>query len=161
MKLTFKTAVALLEAGKPFKAKTKNGTQVEFLYALDNYSIVDSKKYNWHLSCFSDDYIQFISFLPRKQFKLGDKVIITDDIKETEDWGEFEEDYPSMKATVTAVLNYVNGLRYELDDGCIISSSYLIADTEEETMPEETIDELKEIKKVFDEFVEKTNKLFK
>ena len=161
MKLTFKTAVALLEAGKPFKAKDSEHYEYTFIYYRDEHVYDDEfESSHWAEESFNSSNFQFISFLPRKMHEVGDKVIITDDIKETSNWYVFKEFYPSMKATVTAVLNYVNGLRYELDDGCIISSSYLIADTEEETMPEETIDELKEIKKVFDEFVEKTNKLF-
>jgi len=134
MKLTFKTAKALLEAGKPFKAESKRDNTYTFLYFdEDGFVSGDEETGNWSEEQFNEANFQFISFLPRKQFKVGDKVRITDDIKEADDWDEFEENYPNMKATVTEVLNNINGMRYELDSNCYISSSYLIADTEEET----------------------------
>ena len=155
MKLTFKKAKAYLEAGKPFKAKGKNGDIYTFVFVKDGRIYDnDSNFSDWTEISFNGSF-QFISFLPRKIHKVGDKVIITDDIKEAEGWNECEDSFPDMRGEIERVNNWRNGVYYIINSYWI-GAEFVIADTEEETMPE-----MDEIKKVFDEFVEKTNKLFK
>ena len=161
MKLTFKTAKAYLEAGKPFKVKSGAGGERLFVYYNDG-RIHDNISLKWTRNEFDNSNFQFISFLPRKQFKVGDKVIITDDIKETEDWGQYKCYFPNMVGKILRVINGKVGSYYEVEGSCggwTIGAEYLIydyeANTEEETMPE-----MDEIKKVLDEFSDSMNKMF-
>lgn len=163
--INFKTAKSYLESGKPFKAKS-NHREYTFIYCDDKnvYITYDCDSHFYYTETdFNKADFQFISFLPRKQFKVGDKVRITDDIKGTEGWKGVKDDFPNMKGEIIRIFNDSNGLAYrvgKIDEWRTIGAEYLISDCTEDTTEEETMPELDEIKKVFDEFVEKTNKLF-
>lgn len=55
-------------------------------------------------------------FRPEEEmFKVGDKVRISDKIKETEDWENYKDSFPEMKGVIREVYNYVSGRYYDIN----------------------------------------------
>ena len=68
-------------------------------------------------------------------FKVGDKVRILDSIKKTEDWNDFEEDFPDMTGEIKDVYNFITGTKYRIN-GRYIGHEYLapLNEVKEETI---------------------------
>ncbi len=58
-------------------------------------------------------------------FKVGDKVRISDKIKETDDWNTIEDDFPEMKGKIEETYNNISGRYYNVN-GWYIGHEYLI-----------------------------------
>ena len=69
-------------------------------------------------------------------FKVGDKVRILDSIKKTEDWNDFEEDFPDMTGEIKDVYNFITGTKYRINGCWYIGHEYLapLVEDKEETI---------------------------
>ena len=92
-------------------------------------------------------YISCYSEFPQETFKEGDKVIIDEKIKDTENWTGYEKYFPNMMGIIKKIFNAKQGLHYGVTgnngQSYCISHQYLHPDFEEENplkdVPNETL----------------------
>ena len=106
------------------------------------YSIEEAKQYIGNYYGHPKDYwdekdLEIVEvFRPEYEpFKVGDKVRILDSIKKTEDWNDFEEDFPDMTGEIKDVYNFITGTKYRIN-GLQIGHEYLapLQEVKEETI---------------------------